>query len=278
MIGGAAEHHSIDVRHLRLCGLHRGDAAVEYHRQCRALALEPVGPVVAQWRDLAVFLWRQALQPRIARMHDDHRCTRLHLRIDKAGKGVVVVVLVHAEPAFHRDRDVHRRGHRRHAFAHQRRLAHQASAETPGLHAVGRAAAVEVDLVVAPLGGDARGLREQGRIAAAQLQGQRVFAGVKAEQTLAVTMDHRIGVHHLGIEPRAGGEDAVEDPAMGVSPIHHRGHGQAQGGGIPCGRGGCLIHYGEISAAFQGFAGCQLSLLPVEEGGAKRRMKGERRS
>ena len=47
--------------------------------------------------------------------------------------------------------NAHRGDHRRDAVGDQRRLLHQAGAESPGLHAVGRAADVEVDLVVAPL-------------------------------------------------------------------------------------------------------------------------------
>ena len=165
-------------------------------------------------------------------MHDDHRRAGLHLAVDEPGERRVIVVLVHAQPAFHRDRDVHRGDHRRHALAHQFRLAHQAGAEAPGLHPVGRAAAIEVDLVVTPVRGDVRGLRQQRRVTAAQLQCQRMLAGVETEQPLAVAVDDRIGVNHLGIQPRTGREDAVEHPAMGVRPVHHRRDGQAQGGGM----------------------------------------------
>jgi hypothetical protein len=43
------------------------------------------------------------------------------------------------------------------------------------LHAVGRAANVEVDLVVAAFFRQLRALRQRGRIAAAQLQGNRML-------------------------------------------------------------------------------------------------------
>ena len=59
-----------------------------------------------------------------------------------------------------RHRQRHRVAHRPHAVGDQRRLGHQAGAEAAGLHALGRAAAVEVDLVVAPALAQPRAVRE----------------------------------------------------------------------------------------------------------------------
>ena len=56
-----------------------------------------------------------------------------------------------------------RAAHGRHAARHQRRLRHQAGAEAALLHAVRRAADVEVDLVVAEALADRRRLGEPGR-------------------------------------------------------------------------------------------------------------------
>ena len=165
-------------------------------------------------------------------MHDDHVRTGGHLGIDKGSELFVVLVLIHPQPAFDRHRDRHGRSHRRHTLGHQRRLAHQAGTKTPGLHAVGRAAAVEVDLVIAPVGGDARGLGQQCRITAAQLQRQRLLDRVKTEQALAIAVDHRIGMHHLGIQTGTRRQQTVEEPAVAIGPVHHRRHGQAQRIGI----------------------------------------------
>jgi len=170
-------------------------------------------------------------------VHHHHRRTGGDLAVDEAGKHVVVVVLVHAQAALHRHRDINRIDHGRNALGHQRRLAHQARAKTPGLHAIRRAAAVEVDLVIAPLGGDARGLRQQHRITATQLQGQRLLAAVEAEQALAVAVDDRVGVHHLRVQAYARCQHAVENAAMAIGPVHHRGNGQAQGIGVTGGGG-----------------------------------------
>ena len=57
-----------------------------------------------------------------------------------------------------------------HAVGDQRGLGHQAGAEAARLHALGRAAAVEIDLVVAPALAQPRAVRQRLRIAAAQLQ------------------------------------------------------------------------------------------------------------
>jgi hypothetical protein len=59
------------------------------------------------------------------------------------------------------------------AIAHQRRLRHQAGAEAARLHAVARAADVQVDLVVTVSVARHRRLREDRRIGPAELQGHR---------------------------------------------------------------------------------------------------------
>ena len=59
--------------------------------------------------------------------------------------------------------------HRLNAVGNQLRIAHQAGAEHPVLHAVRRAADVEVDLIVAARLRQLRTLRQRSRIATAQL-------------------------------------------------------------------------------------------------------------
>ena len=55
---------------------------------------------------------------------------------------------------------------------------------------------------------------------------------VEAEQPLARPMDDRVGRHHLGIEPRAARQQAMEGPAMPVRPIHHRRNAKSPGGNV----------------------------------------------
>ncbi len=61
------------------------------------------------------------------------------------------ILVVDAEPAFDGDRNFHRALHRRDAPRDQIRLRHQAGAEAAILHPVGRAADIEIDLVVAKI-------------------------------------------------------------------------------------------------------------------------------
>lgn len=177
VVGSAAEHDAVGLVQMLHRGLHRRNAAIEHHRQRGALLLEAIRPVVTQRRHFAVFLGRQALEPRVAGMHHHHGGTGCDHLIDEAGEHGIVVIVVHAEAAFDRDRQRGRRTHGGNTVGHQRRLAHQAGTEAPGLHAIGRAAAIEVDLVVAPLLRDRRRLRKQCRLATAQLQRQRCSTG-----------------------------------------------------------------------------------------------------
>ena len=81
------------------------------------------------------------------------------------------VLLVDAEAAL--DRDRHRRPRAFIAATQSptsRRLAHQAGAERAGLHPVGRAADIEVDLVVAEIGADPRRRGELRRLRPAELE------------------------------------------------------------------------------------------------------------
>ncbi len=65
--------------------------------------------------------------------------------------------------------------HRTDAVGDQIGLRHQAGAEAPGLHPIGRAADIEVDLVIAEGRRDPRGFRQFRRIGSAELHGQRVL-------------------------------------------------------------------------------------------------------
>jgi hypothetical protein len=72
VVRGAAQHRAIDMTQVRGRFGRIGDAAVDATCRSGPLLLQPVRPVVAQRRDLAVLLRRQALQPGIARMHHEH--------------------------------------------------------------------------------------------------------------------------------------------------------------------------------------------------------------
>ena len=131
-----------------------------------------------------------------------------------------------SDPVLDGDWHRHRVLHRLHAVGDQRRLTHQTGAERTALHAFARAAAVEVDLVIAVLLADACAARQIIGLAAAKLQGHRLLARIKTEQPLPVTVQNGAGRHHLGIEPGMTRQLSVKEAAMPVGPVHHRCHAE----------------------------------------------------
>ena len=131
--------------------------------------------VVAQRRNLAILLRRQPLQHGIARVDDEDFAAGRRDRADEVADEAVVLTLVETDAMLdgHRNRDGV--AHRLHAIGDDRRLGHQAGAEAAGLHALGRAAAIEIDLVVAPARAELRARGEQRGIAAAELQRKRML-------------------------------------------------------------------------------------------------------
>ena len=133
----------------------------------------------------------------------------------------VGVLLVDADAAFHRNRNIDRRAHRRDAIGDQRRFAHQARAETPRLHAIRRTSHVEINFVVAVIDADARRRSEVRWIVSTELQGDGMFRHVESEQAIAIAVQCGAGRHHLGIQTRMRRQQTVEITAMPVCPIHH---------------------------------------------------------
>ena len=156
LIGGAAQHHAIDMVEMR-CGLIQGlDAAIEDDLQRWILALHAIDQIVIQRRHVAVLFRRQALQPGLAGMHGEAGHARRRAHRDQGAQTFFGILVVHADAAFDGYGHGHRFAHGRHAIGDQRRFLHQAGAEAAGLHAVGRAADIQIDFVIAEIFGDAR--------------------------------------------------------------------------------------------------------------------------
>src|SRR6185312_11796065 len=102
-----------------------------------------------------------------------------------------------------------------------RRLAHQARPERSARHAIARATAVEIDLVVAGLFSRARGLGEVGGFAASELQRYGMFLGIKCKEARAIAAKNRRGGDHLRVEQHRGREAAQEVAAVPIGPVHH---------------------------------------------------------
>ena len=142
---------------------------------------------------------------------------------------VVALHAVHTDAVLDRHRQVSRFAHGRHAVRHQGGLALQASAKGPTLHPRTRAAAVQVDLVVAPLLRQPSTARQIVWLTAAQLQCHRVLFLVEVKMPRHIAMQQRTCGHHLGVEQRAAGDEAMEEAAVPICPIHHRRDAQAPG-------------------------------------------------
>ena len=221
VIGRAAQHHAVDHRQFALDHRPVRKPAIEHDRQRRKVTLQSMHDVVAQPRDFAVFLRRQSLQHRIARMHDEHAAPRRRQGTDEIADQAVVVIGIKTDPMLDGNRQRHCIAHRFDAIRHQRRLRHQARTETALLHALGRTAAIEVDFVVAPAFAKFRRVRKLGGIASAQLQRHRMFRRIEVEMARHIAVDQRRRRHHFRVKPRVPGELAQEKPAMPVGPVHH---------------------------------------------------------
>ena len=151
-------------------------------------------------------------------------CSRLCL--DKGEETLARIVVVNAEAVLHGDGDGHGLAHGGEAVGDQLGLAHQAGAERAGLHALRRAADIEIDLAIAVSGADPRSLRQLVRLGAAELQGDGLLDVIEAKQTIAVAVDDGVSGDHLRVEQRMARQMAMESPAIPVRPVHHRRDGE----------------------------------------------------
>ena len=138
--------------------------------------LEPIDAIIIERRDLAIFPRREALQPGLARMHDQRIDARRFHRAASASRA----------PASGSCSSMPMRhftvtGNPRPPPSWRRRSRRRAPAPPSDRRRSGppargrRAADIEVDLVVAEILGDARAFRERARIAAAKLQRHRML-------------------------------------------------------------------------------------------------------
>ena len=210
--------------------LDRADPAVDDDLKVRIGALETIDAIIIERRDVAVLARRQSVEPGFTRVHDQRiGAGQLHFLRERIERCFGILV-VDADAAFHGHGDRHRGLHRHNAVSNKIGLGHQTGAEPAFLHAVRRAADIEIDFTIAEIRPDARAFLQLPRIGASKLQRDRVLESVKAEQPLAITVDHGAGRDHLGIEHRPAREQPMEEPAMPVRPFHHRGDAEAAPG------------------------------------------------
>lgn len=104
-------------------------------------------------------------------------------------------------------------------------ITHQTRAEHTVLHTVGRATDVEVNLVIAAFFSQLRALRQRSRIAATQLQRNRMLL-FAVRQIIALAVNNCAGSDHFGVQQRMAGELAQEIAAVSVRPVEHWRNGE----------------------------------------------------
>lgn len=139
-----ADHHSVQVLKLLLHLVERLDAAVDADVQVRHFGLEAMDKIVVQRRDLAVLLGAESLEPRLARMDDEHLATCVADSLYKISEEFPAVELVDPDAALDGHGDAHRILHGLETVDDDVLVLHEACAEVPVLYAVRRASAVQV--------------------------------------------------------------------------------------------------------------------------------------
>ena len=152
------------------------------------------------------------------------------------------------------DRYIDRFTHTAQAVAHQLGFCHQAGAKTAGLYPVGRAADIQVDLIVAPVFSKPAAVGQFIRVAAAQLNGNGVLAAVKFQVAFAVTMKQCTGGDHFRVEQYLFADQAQEKAAMPVGPVQHRGNGKCS-----------IDHSGKVTRIMLRMRCCSLQLQRCSE-------------
>ena len=160
-------------------------------------------------------------------MDDERVGARIDHLLREREKRRLRVLIVDADPAFDRDREIDGVLHRAHAIGDERGPQHQTGAERAVLHPVGRTADVEIDLVIVEGRGDRRRAREIRRLRAAKLQRERALERIEAEEPLAIAVDHGARRQHLRIEPGAARHQPVQIAAVTIRPIHHGRDGES---------------------------------------------------
>src|SRR5215469_3595 len=170
LIGGTSHHHAIEAPQVLQRLIDVRDAAIEHDAKTGMRGFEPVDASVIEWRDVAILARRETVEPGLARVHDQRGDAGLLDRTDERLECLLRILIVDADTALDRDRQLYRAGHGGDAVANEGGLRHQTGAEAAHLHTIRGTTDIEVDLVIAERFGGARALGKLPRIAAAELK------------------------------------------------------------------------------------------------------------
>src|SRR5262249_62398102 len=122
------------------------DAAIEHGTEIRVRGFEPVDACVIEWRDVAILARRETIEPGLARVYDQRGHTGLLDRAGERFEGFLWILIIDADAAFDRDRQLDRARHGGDADPDKGGVRHQTGAEAPHLHAVRRTTDIRRDL------------------------------------------------------------------------------------------------------------------------------------
>ena len=149
-------------------------------------------------------------------MHDEGVAAGVMYLTDKIHQLFIAIPAIDADTVLDGNRDVAGIQHRLHAIGHQLRVAHQTGADQIVLHPITGAADVQVHLGITGLLRQPGALRQFLRIAATQLQRQRLLLRVITEKPLAIAVQYRAGGDHFGVQQGVAADQAGEIAIMPV--------------------------------------------------------------
>src|SRR5579883_727086 len=135
LIGGPANHHTIDILELGAHLRERCKTAIEHDRDIGIELLQAMDELVIERRHIAILLWREAFKPGFARVDDQSAAASGDHAPGQSPKRRRGVWFVDARAALDRDGNFHPRLHRGNTIADELWLTHKASAEGPAFHA-----------------------------------------------------------------------------------------------------------------------------------------------
>src|SRR5580704_18316443 len=107
MIGSPPDHHAVDARSdVRADSGTVAQPAIQYYRQLGPIAFQAMHQLMFERRNLPILLGRQAAENRDARMHDQRIDVRRADRVRERAEEIIVVVLINADSALDRDREM----------------------------------------------------------------------------------------------------------------------------------------------------------------------------
>ena len=169
-------------------------------------------------------------QPQLVLLHGFPTSSHMFRNlIDKVGQNLCRVLIINSDTALDGNLEpiTRRLDHGRRAIGHQSRRAHQAGTEGTVLHAIGRAATVQVDFNKPEFPRNRHSACKIFGNRAPQLQCQGVLDSGMLQPSLGIPVQQRIRRKHFRIQQRVLRELSMKDPAMTVRPLHHRGDGEA---------------------------------------------------